>query len=265
MFADNALDEIEQWGLKSAMPHYQLDWRWVERYRTLASFDSYWWLAPAGPFTGEEQQQWAQLYSTHMDEVAKEQLGTLIAESRERELAAAIVDQREPRLHYPAIDITDVRSRIEGLLKLHGEISEQEPNAIVRGLYQGTIEEEVDFLRLIEAAYEKDSKRFWEYNLRLNPVPTREEMNYALSRVRHIILQGMLYTETAVASERVIQFVRDQLGFSLDLSYDEREAQELQENIPLSSSAPRRMVSPQTARRFFEAVLQEGGYEGWQV
>src|SRR5260370_41613353 len=25
------------------------------------------------------------------------------------------------------------------------------------------------------------------------------------------------------------------------------------------------MVSPQTARRFFEAVLQEGGYEGWQV
>jgi tetratricopeptide (TPR) repeat protein len=265
MFANNALDEIEQWRLKSAAPHYQLDWRWVERYRILASFDSYWWLAPAGPFTEEERQQWAQLYSTHMDEVAKEQLGTLIAESRERELAAAIAEQREPQLHYPAIDITDVRSRIAGLLQLHGEISEQEPNAIVRRLYQDTIEEEVDFLRLIEAAYEKDSERFWEYNLRLNPIPTREEMNYTLSRVRHIILQGLLHPETAEASERVIQFVRDQLGFSLDLSYDEQEAQELQKNIPLSSSAPRRMVSPQTARRFFEAVLQKGGYEGWQV
>lgn len=265
MVANNALDEIEQWRLKSAMPQYQLDWRWVERYRILASFDSYWWLAPAGPFTEEEQQQWAQLCSTHMDEVAKEQLGTLIAESRERELAAAIVEQREPRLHYPAIDITDVRNRIEGLLKLLREISEQEPNAIVRGLYQGTIEEEVDFLRLIEAAYEKDSERFWEYNLRLNPVPTLEEMNYTLSRVRHIILQGLLHVETAEASERVIQFVRDQLGFTLNLSYDEQEAQELQKNIPLSSSAPRRMVSPQTARRFFEAVLQESGYEGWQV
>jgi Tetratricopeptide repeat/Domain of unknown function (DUF1704) len=265
MFANNALDEIEQWRLKATTPLYQLDWRWVERYRILASFDSYWWLAPAGPFTEEEQRQWEQLLSPHMDEVAKEQLGTLIAESRERELAAAIAEQREPRLHYPAIDIADVRSRIEGMLQLHEEISEQEPNAIVRRLYQGTIEEEVDFLRMIEAAYERDSERFWEHNLRLNPVPTLEEMKYTLSRVRHIILQGLLHTETAETSQRVIQFVSDRLGLSLDLSYDEQEAQELQKNIPLSSSAPRRMVSHQTARRFFEAVLQEGGYEGWQV
>jgi tetratricopeptide (TPR) repeat protein len=265
MFANNALDEIEQWRQKGTTPHYQLDWRWVERYRTLASFDSYWWLAPAGPFTEEEQRQWDQLLSPHVDEVVKEQLGMLIAKSRERELAAAIVDQREPRLHYPAIDITEVRSRMEGLLQLYGEISEQEPNAIVRRLYQGTIEEEVDFLRLIEAAFERDSERFWEYNLHLNPIPTREEMNYTFSRVRHIILQGLLHPETTEASERVIQFVRDRLGFSLNLSYGEQEAQELQKNIPLSSSAPRRTVSPQTARRFFEAVLREGGYEGWQV
>ena len=53
--------------------------------------------------------------SPHMDEVAKEQLGMLIAESRERELATSIAEQREPRLRYPAIDIADVRSRIEGV------------------------------------------------------------------------------------------------------------------------------------------------------
>jgi len=264
MFADNALDEIEQWRLKAPIPHYQLDWRWVERYRALASFDSYWWLAPAGPFTEEEQRRWDQLFSPNIDEARKGQLGTLIAESRERELAAAIAEQREPELHYPAIDIADVRSRITGLLQLDSQINQEEPNAIVRRLYHGTIEEEGDFLRLIEATYEGNSERFWEYNLRLNPLPTPEEMNYTLSRVRHIVLQGLLHAETAEASQRVIRLLHGQFGLSLDLSYGEQEAQELRKNIPLSSS-PRCMVSPQTAKRFFEAVLQEGGYEGWQV
>ncbi len=54
MFAGEALRGNEQW--KATSPQYQLDWRWVDRYRQLASFDSYWWLAPAGPFTDEEQQ-----------------------------------------------------------------------------------------------------------------------------------------------------------------------------------------------------------------
>ncbi len=41
MFAKEALDEIEQWRQQTNTPQYQLDWRWVERYRTLTSFDSY--------------------------------------------------------------------------------------------------------------------------------------------------------------------------------------------------------------------------------
>lgn len=265
MFAHNALDEIEQWRRQATSPHYQIDRRWVERYRALASFDSYWWLAPAGPFTEDEQGQWDLLFSPNIDEHRKDQLGNIIAGSRERELAAAVAEQREPRLYYPAIDVTDIRSRITGLLQLDTEIGQGEPNAIVRRLYHGTIEEEVDFLRLIEATYEGNSERFWEHNFRLNPVPTPEEMNYTIARVRHIILQGLLQTTTREASQRVIQLMCDQLGLSLDLTYSEQEAQELQKNVPLSSTAPRRMVSPQTAMRFFEAVLRESGYEEWQV
>jgi tetratricopeptide (TPR) repeat protein len=265
MFAHNALDEIEQWRRNATSGQYQLDWRWVERYRTLASFDSYWWLAPAGPFSEEEQRRWDRLFCPNMDATAKEQLGALIAESRERELEEALAEQREPGLHYPAIDIADVLRRIEGLSQLSTEIGQHEPNAIVRRLYEGTIEEEIDFLRLIEASYEGESERFWEYNLRLNPVPTPEEMQYTLSRVRHIVLQGLLHPGTQEASQRVIGFLRDRSGLSLDLSYNEQEAEELQKNVPLSSSSPRCMISPQTAQRFFEAVLREGGYEGWQA
>jgi hypothetical protein len=43
-----------------------------------------------------------------VDEATKEQLATLLVQSRERELAAAFAEQREPRLRYPAIEIEDV-------------------------------------------------------------------------------------------------------------------------------------------------------------
>jgi tetratricopeptide (TPR) repeat protein/transcriptional regulator with XRE-family HTH domain len=265
MFADHALDEIKQWRLHAASSHFQFDWRWVERYRTLASFDSYWWLAAAGPFTEEEQRQWDQLYSSQIDEATKERLGALLAESREREVAAAIAERREPDLCYPAIAIDEVRSRIVALLALDTEIAQQEPNAIVRRFYHGTIEEEVDFLRLIEATYEGDCARFWEYSVRLNPPPSQEEMEYALSRVRRIILQGLLRPETVQASQRAIQVLHDQAGLSLDLSYDQQEALELQQEPSLSPAQPQRMVAAQTARRCFEAILQESDFEGWAV
>jgi Domain of unknown function (DUF1704) len=250
---------------KAGPAQYQLDWRWVERYRALAAFDSYWWWTPTGPFNEEEQRQWNQLFRPDMDETTKEQLGTLLAEPRERELAAALAEQREPHLHYPAIAIEEVRARIAALRQLDTDISQDEPNTIVRRLYHATITEEIDFLRMIEATYEGDTETYWECSLRFTPVPTHEEMEYALSRVRHYLRQGLLRPDTAEASERVIQLVRQQLGLALDLSYDEQEAQVVQQMVPLSSSQPRHMVSPQTARRFFEAVLREHGYEEWGV
>jgi len=265
VFAKQALDEIEQWREKAGSARHQLDWRWVERYRALAAFDSYWWWTATGPFNGEEQRQWDQLFAPDMDEATKERLGTLLAGSRERELAAAIAEQREPRLQYPAIDIEEVRARIAALRQLDAEIGLDEPNAIVRKIYQATIAEEIDFLRMIEATYQGDMEKYWECSLRFTPVPTREELEYALSRVRHYLLQGLLRPDTAEASERVVQLLRERLGLTLDLSSTEQEAQALQQVAPLSSSRPRRMVSPQTARRFFEAVLRDHGYQEWQV
>ncbi len=261
MFAEEALREIEQW--KAASPHYQLDWRWLEQYRELEAYDGYWWWAQAGPFMQEEQQQWDQLYPQGLNEATKEQLGKLIAQSRQRELAAAIAEQREPRLHYPALDIAEVRRRIATLLQLETEISQDEPNAIVRYLYQGAIEEEVCFFRLIEATYEGNTERFWELNQRLFPIPTTEEMDDALSYVRRLLLQGLQRSETVETCQRVIQSFRERL--QIELSIDEVGVQELQKDIPLASSSPPRMVSPQAAKRFFEAILRESGFEGWQV
>lgn len=264
VFAKRALEEIEQWREQVGSAQHQLDWRWVERYRDLAAFDSYWWWTATGPFHAEEQCQWNELFTTDLDEPTKERLGMLLAAARERELAAAIEERREPFLHYPAIAIEEVCARIVALQQLDAEVNQDEPNAIVRKLYRATIAEEIDFLRMIEATYQGDIQTYWECSLRLTPVSTREELDYALSRVRYYVLQGLQHAETVEVSERVIHLLKE-FGLPMNLSVGEEEARQIQQVTPLSSAAPRRMVSSQTARQFFEAVLHEQGYGEWHV
>ena len=176
MFAEDGLNEIKQWR-NNPLP-LSTNWRrGIERYRGLCSYDSRWWLTWAGLFTEEEQARWDQLFALPLDKPTKTQLGLLMKVSRERELTEAIIGQRQPRLHYPAIAIEDVRHRIKAQLALKEEISQQEPNALVRRFYQDAIEEEIDYLRLIEATYEGNTERFWECNRRLFPLLARKTWN----------------------------------------------------------------------------------------
>ena len=264
MFAKDALDEIEQWR-KTQSPRHQLDWRWVETYRQLTSFDSFWWLAPAGHFNEEEQQRWNELFTPSLDEITKKQLGMLISQSRERELTAAIAERREPRLHYPAIAIDEVRNRISGLLHLDKEISQHESNSIVRRLYHDTIEEELYFLYLIEATHERNWQRFWECNLLLNPLPTSEEMHYALSRLSLMLRRGLAQQAAKEASLEFLQFLREQLQVSLDLSFDQEETLETLKNVEPPSSNGQHQLPVQAAKRFFEEIFHQSGFDGWQV
>jgi len=252
---------MAQWLAQATPPEQQLDRRWIERYRELNSHDSFWWLSWAGSFTREEQQQWDRLFQPPIGEATKEQLGSLLKQSSERELEAALAEQREPRLHYPAIEIDDVCRRIASLVELDAEIEQEEPNSVVRLLYHGAIEEETNYLRIIEATYEANTERFWEFNRLVFPEPTPDEMGYALSWVRRLLRQGFEQSETAESSQELLSFIQDQLHLSLDLSVGKNDLPVTHELPP---STPRR-VSVDVARRFYEAVLREGGYQGWQV
>ncbi|HLZ60562.1 MAG TPA: hypothetical protein VKR06_26755, partial [Ktedonosporobacter sp.] len=267
MCADEMLSEIERWRHHATDPtHYQLDWRWVERYRALASYDTYWWLGSAGPFTEEEQQTWNQLFLASLSKETKEQLSQLMAQSTRREVHVALSEKREPQLHYPAIDIAEIRERIDDLLTLDQEISQQEPNAIVRRLYHGTLEEEIETLRLIEATYQEDGKHFQHIMFHLIPPPTPEEMQLVLSRVRRTIIQGLFQPETRPASEHLICILQEQCGIVLDLVFTEEEAQQLH-TLPIPRKVPpdEQRFPAQAVQRFFEAILQEAGFEKWSV
>src|SRR5260370_35314116 len=135
---------------------------------------------------------------------------------------------------------------------------------IVRHLYQETLGEEGDFLRLIEATYEGNTEQFWACNLRLFPLPTAEDMQEAFSRVVHTVQQGFNHPETAEVSQQLDEFLRTRLRLSFEHWTHENMMQGEQQEMSPSSGQPRRMVSADTARRFFPAVLQEYGFYAWQ-
>ena len=266
MFAEEALGEIEQWRKKTVAHHYQLDWRWVERLRELDAFDAYWWLAHAGSFTEAEQKLWNQLYTSSPEASIKKQLASLIAQSRERELAQAIAEQREPCFTYPALDSADVARRIHELLELDHDVLHEEPNTLVRRLYHEKIEEEVCFLRMIQATSQKDNEQFQKQSCCVYPAPTSEEVEYVLSQVWDVIEQGLQREETQQYSHQLIQFMNERLHLAHDFSHIEA-AKPLQYScdgatVPVESQ---RKVSAHVAKQFFEMALRESGYEGWQV
>jgi hypothetical protein len=267
MFVHEALEEIKQWRQKAGASQHQLDWRWVERFRTLTAYDSYWWLTWAGPFTAEEQEEWDRLFALRLDETTKAQLGALMTSSRERELAAALEEEREPRLHYPAIDIEEIRRRIEAQQTLDVEIAKLEPNVIVKRLYHESITEELDYLHLIEATYEGNTERYWECAQRLYSLPSRGEMVYALGYVQDLIERGLAAAAAAAvqATQQFQEYLHSQIHLSPDL-LAETAASDKKSLVPAgTSSASKRFISAEAAQRFFATVLQESGYEGWQV
>lgn len=284
MFAHDALREIDAWraaaasaaarseGVRNHASHHQLDWRWVERYRELSSYDSFWWLTPAGPFTLEEQRQWHEACHQPVSAALRAEMSRLLVTSREREIAQAVAEAREPQFHYPTIDRADVRRRLDALPSLETEIAQNEPNAIVRRLYHDAIEEETCFLRLIEATHEGNTEQFWTCNVRLNGTPTAEEVSYALSRVRAILASGMKNQDTQEITHRLTAFMRDRLDLSLPLSPAAGESEQNvlsfsqdKSSAAFSPALPSHTFAPEVARRFFEAAFQQNGYEGWQV
>jgi hypothetical protein len=257
-----AQQAMSQWLHQATPPEQQLDRRWIGRYRELNAQDSFWWLTWAGPFTEEEHRQWDRLFHPPIDEATKDLLAPLLTQSRERELAAALTEQRQPRLHYPAIEIDEVRRRIVGFERLAAEIEREEASGIVRRLYLETIADDVAYLRLIEATFEGNTERYRTLNQQFFHEPTAAEMTYALSRLRRLLQQGFEQSETAAISQRLIDFMQEHYSLTLDLSVGQDDPPVVREYDPALWGTS---ISAEAAKRFFEAILRDSGYEGWRV
>lgn len=273
MFAHHALDEIQQGRAVSQGGHYQLDWRWIGKYREIAAFDSLWWLSPCGPLTGDEEREWQAWKSRSVDELERRQrLQAIVLQARHRELTAAHAEQREPRFAYPVIPIDDVLARLAMLEELNEAIAQHEPNALVRRFYAAAIEEQRWFLNMIKATHEGNNQAFMESNQHLHPAPTENEMRYTLSRVAHIIQKGCQQAETQELAQQVYKLLQMCLLVPSDFEAmleDEgafKTASTVSINTTASNgSASSRQFAPHIVQHFLETVLQDCGYDQWSV
>ena len=258
--AEAALEEIRQW--RETSPREQLDWRWSARYRELVQYDAEQWLTPAA-FSADESETWVQLQEHSPEEENQQHLEALMAESREREILAALSEGREPRLHYPRIPIEEVRQKREGLRALAEEIARDEPNAVVRRLYLDVIEENFFLLQLIQATHEGNTQAFWQNNRGLHAEPTPEEMERALMQVARLIALGKQRPDLADVSVATWQFLQH-IHAPLPLLLSPVQETAVQNDLP-ESTANSRLVAPQTVQRFFDAVMGDYGFDGWRT
>ncbi len=258
--SEAALSEIRQW--REASPSEQLDWRWSARYRELVQYDAYHWLTPAA-FSPAEMERWEQLQERPSNKESQSHLEALMTQSRDREIQAALSEGREPRFHYPRLPIAEVRQRIEGLRTLAEEIARDEPNAVVQHLYLDVIEENLSLLQLIQATHEGNTQAYWQHNRGLHVEPTPEEMERVLSQVGRLIALGRVRADLVEVSEVAWQFLQH-IHAPVPILSAPAQVREAQEELS-EPAAPRRMVAPQTAQRFFDAVMREYGFDGWHT
>lgn len=258
--SEAALEEIRAW--REASPREQLDWRWSARYRELVQYDAEQWLTPAA-FSAEERETWRHLQEHSPAAENQHSLEELMAESREREILAALSEGREPRLRYPRIPIAEVMQRIEGLRALAEEIAREEPNAVVRRLYLDVIEENLCLLHLIQATHEGNTQAFWHNNRGLHTEPTPPEMERALAQVARLISLGKQRPDLAEMSEATWQFLQH-IHAPVPLLSAPIQETAIQKDLPEPAAASR-FVAPQTVQRFFEAVMRDYGFDGWRT
>ena len=264
--AEEGLRLIEVW--HRVNPRHQLDWRWFTRYRQLVSYDDIAWLAQAGPFTEDERREWDSLIDRRDDEHIAKRLSAIVVQSRKRELAACLEEQREPQFHYPLIPCLEVQTRLAELSQLRIEIERDEPNVIVRRLYLAAIDERLDELKLVDATSRGNDDDFSMYNQRLFSPPTPAEMQIALSQLFHRIEQGRDRAETQNVSRWLLQQLQQWHLAPVDYGLTDvgcvREAMTNEEASLSTVNGIQKMFSPQTVQRFFEDTFRNYQFD-WTV
>ena len=256
--ADRRLEWIDQ--LRQSKLRYQLDVRWFEQYAQLAAYDELDWLIHSGPFTAEEQREWDKLFDRRQEAAVKARLSELMVQSRQREFALCIEEEREPRLHYPKIPIGEVEARIHDFESLKSEIETKEANAVVRQLYLDSIEEHLALLCLCASIHARALEHIQKYNQVLYGLPGVAEMKVALHWLFSMLERARRHSQAAsLAEPLLLQLKQWHLHAEDFLDQKDVEEDSVEEKEQGSDSKrktrEKQVFSPAAVQRFFQDVF----------
>lgn len=204
-FREKAEKQIEEIRFIAATTRdYKLDKRWFAQFHDLALYDDLAWLAHAGPFSEDEQDEWNRLYPQREKEEVSDRLDALIVQSRQREFACSQKEHHAPHLCYPRIPLDEIQQRIAGFEQLRKDIHLQETNVVVRKLYLEKIDEEITALRRCEATALQDQDTVWKCDLALYGKPTEYEMTVALQPFCAMLLRAKQHEQAGPVAQELL-------------------------------------------------------------
>jgi tetratricopeptide (TPR) repeat protein len=272
-YKQQAKKQIDEIRLITSSGHtYQLDRRWFSRYSELVAYDDLFLLTQAGPFTEDEQEEWAKLFPHRGDEESKNRLLALAAQSRKRESTRSLQEGGIPVICYPCLlpedMVEDLQERSHGLAELRRDIEKQEKNVVVRRLYLDAIEEQLAILRLMEAVVSQDQETAWQSNLQLYGKPSEREVKIALQAL-YATLSDARHNDLAESVAREITAQLKAWNLSLfDIASEElflpQQERDLQEDCGVLIDEKRQFPTG-VVRVFFQDVLSAYGADDWKV
>jgi tetratricopeptide (TPR) repeat protein len=257
-FREKAEKQIKEIRLITATKQdYKLDKRWFTRFHDLALYDDLAWLAHAGPFSEDEQEEWNRLYPEREKEEVSDRLDALIVQSRQREFARSQEEHRAPHLWYPLIPLDEIQQRIAGFEQLRKDIHSQESNVIVRMLYLEKIDEEIAVLRRCQATALGDQDTVWKCDLALYGKPTEHEVMIALQPFCAMLLRAKQHEQAGPIAQELLSQLQ-----SWGLSPQEIAAippVEPRQESPTSqvSSHGKHTFSHEVVQHFFQDVFEK--------
>jgi hypothetical protein len=241
----------------------QLDHRWFARYKQIADYDLFEWLAQAGPFVPEEQEPWNKL----MESGRIEDLKQLMQKTLQRELRTALGEQRAPHICYPAIPIVTVKQKREDCFTLKRQIEKEETNRIVKQLYLDVLDEQMVVLSMIEAISQGDKEAFTSFNRRLFAIPTPNEMDIAVNELLKVVDRGLREVKTETPSRNILRFLQKHALVPPHYQIrEEKQEEKLSPSLLLQQIQQEEAMIPiGIAAQFLESQMQAYGFTGWKV
>src|SRR3989344_842168 len=95
---------------------------------------------------------------------------------------------QNPQLDYPKIDTQLLESREKGLLALKTDVLSGETNETVKQVYRWKINEKIAEIRMLQAAAERDMRRFKKYSEFVYGTPSKDVFGYTINSIRSVAI-----------------------------------------------------------------------------
>jgi hypothetical protein len=187
----------------------------------------------------------------------------ILPEQKRAYLKGVIAD---PLLEYPGLWKVDYLEKELALLDLREKIEHENHEEHVCGAYLWKIDEQIDMLKMLQAARDQDDEGFAEYSRKIYGEPSPEVYAYTLKCVRREIDEALASFDMGKqeAAKRLRDTILHDEILRVDTSDLELLADDLRKRYVLQEDGVV-ALSAAEIRAGFEGKLSEYGIEGWRV